>query len=112
MPNIGDSGLESLVANICAEASLTGLVFQYPIRLNGRDRRIDFAVPDLKLAIESDGYEFHRGRQAFEDDRRRGQVLTAAGYTVIRVTWRQLVQEPLAVVARLASALSLGGREK
>jgi hypothetical protein len=35
-------------------------------------------------------------------------VLVAAGYRVIRVTWRQLMDEPLAVVTRLAQALAVG----
>jgi very-short-patch-repair endonuclease len=58
-----------------------------------------------RLVVEVDGYAFHGHRQAFEHDRRRDQTLTAAGYKVIRVTWRQLESEALAVVARIAQAL-------
>jgi very-short-patch-repair endonuclease len=67
---------------------------------------VDFLWPDERLIVEVDGYEFHRDRAAFERDRRRDQILTAAGYRVIRVTWRQLRDEPVAVVARLAQALA------
>jgi hypothetical protein len=35
-------------------------------------------------------------------------ILVANGYAVIRVTWRQLVQSPEAVIARVAAALALG----
>jgi very-short-patch-repair endonuclease len=44
--------------------------------------------------------------RSFERDRRRDQVLVAAGWRVIRITWRQLTKEPLAVLARLAMALA------
>ncbi|MBV9838606.1 MAG: hypothetical protein JO156_10815 [Solirubrobacterales bacterium] len=44
-------------------------------------------------------------RAAFERDRRRDQILTAHGYRVIRITWRQLTREPFAVVVRVAAAL-------
>jgi hypothetical protein len=44
---------------------------------------------------------------AFERDRRRDQRLAAAGFQVIRITWRQLEAEPMAVLARLAQALAL-----
>jgi very-short-patch-repair endonuclease len=41
-------------------------------------------------------------------DRRKGLALVAAGYRVVRITWRQLEHEPLLVVVQLAQAL-IGG---
>jgi very-short-patch-repair endonuclease len=32
--------------------------------------------------------------------------LNAAGFRVLRITWRQLAEEPMAVIARLAQALA------
>ena len=58
------------------------------------------------LVVEVDGYAFHSSRRSFERDRRKDQELTAAGFRVIRVTWRQLADEPTAVVATLAAALA------
>ncbi len=66
----------------------------------------DFAWLDERLIVEVDGYRFHRSRRAFERDRRRDQAHTAAGYRVIRVTWRQLTEEPLAVAVTIARALA------
>jgi very-short-patch-repair endonuclease len=66
----------------------------------------DFLWPELKLIVETDGFDFHSSRSAFEHDRRRDQKLAAAGYTVIRVTRRQLEQEPYAVIARIAQAIA------
>jgi Protein of unknown function (DUF559) len=56
--------------------------------------RADFAWPDRKIVVETDGRKTHGTRQAFETDRRRDQRLTAAGWTVIRTTWRQLNHRP------------------
>jgi hypothetical protein len=56
--------------------------------------RADFAWPDRKIVVETDGRRTHGTRNAFESDRRRDQRLTAAGWTVIRTTWRQLTQRP------------------
>ncbi len=67
----------------------------------------DFLWAEHKLILEVDGYATHGNRLAFEADRRRDQVHIAAGYTVIRVTWHQLVNEPYAVIARIAQALAL-----
>jgi very-short-patch-repair endonuclease len=55
--------------------------------------------------VEVDGHTFHSSRVAFERDRKRDQRLVAAGYRVIRVTWRQLWDEAYGVVARVAQAL-------
>ena len=67
---------------------------------------VDFVWHDRRVVVEVDGFRFHSTRFAFERDRRRDAELSAAGYRVLRVTWRQLRDEPLAVIARLAGALA------
>jgi very-short-patch-repair endonuclease len=66
---------------------------------------VDFLWETERLIVEVDGYAYHGDREAFERDRRRDADLTAAGYRVVRITWRQLVEEPEAVAVRLAQAL-------
>lgn len=66
---------------------------------------VDLLWPDARLVVEVDGYAFHGYRAAFERDHRRDMALRDAGYEVVRVTWRQLVDEPLLVIAHLAQAL-------
>jgi hypothetical protein len=79
-----------------------------PHGASGRRYELDFLWRQARLAVEIDGYAHHADRDAFERDRRRDADLAAAGLTVIRVTWRQLEDEPEAVVARVA--LALGAR--
>jgi predicted transcriptional regulator of viral defense system len=52
--------------------------------------RVDFFWRDLKIVVEADSQKWHGSRQRQEIDRRRDQRLTAAGWTVIRTTWRQM----------------------
>jgi very-short-patch-repair endonuclease len=66
---------------------------------------VDFLWRAQNLVLEFDGFEFHRHRHQFEADRHRVQVLTAAGYRVIQVTWRQLGEEPMALAVRIGQAL-------
>jgi very-short-patch-repair endonuclease len=75
------------------------------IELGGYE--VDFLWRPKRLVIEVDGHQFHGHRRAFERDRKRDQALVASGYRVIRVTWRQLVDEPLALVARIAQPLGV-----
>ena len=67
--------------------------------------KVDLHWPQHKLIVEVDGFQAHGSRRAFEDDRRRDQILAAAGYTVIRITWLQLTNEPYRVIAAIAQAL-------
>ncbi len=66
---------------------------------------VDAAWPGRKPIVELDSWEYHRTRQAFEEDRKRDRRLKAAGWTVLRVTWRDL-DEPGRLAAELAVFLS------
>ena len=71
------------------------------------DYEVDFLWADKRLVVEVDGFAAHHTRRAFERDRDRDASLAAAGYAVVRVTWRQLIDRPQAVVARVAAALAV-----
>jgi very-short-patch-repair endonuclease len=66
---------------------------------------VDALWPHRRVIAEVDGYAFHRTRTAFERDRSRDADLEARGYTVVRITWRQLTDESEAVAIRLARLL-------
>jgi len=67
---------------------------------------VDFFWPDRKLIVETDGWATHGHRRAFESDRARDAQLVAAGYRVLRFTWRQVIHETLLVTVRIAQALA------
>ena len=69
---------------------------------------VDLVWRDQRLIVEVDGFRFHSSRSAFERDRRRDAELGTLGFRVMRVTWRQIVDEPQALIARLATALAVG----
>lgn len=66
---------------------------------------VDAYWPAQRLVVEIDGWRYHRTRKRFEDDRRKDAALTAAGYRVVRITYRRLHHESLAVAAELAVLL-------
>jgi very-short-patch-repair endonuclease len=51
---------------------------------------VDFLWADRALIVEVDGWESHRTRSAFEEDRARDARLAVLGYRVVRFTWRQV----------------------
>lgn len=71
---------------------------------------VDFHWPDERLVVEIDGFAYHGSRRAFERDRARDADLSRAGFRVVRVTWNQLLNEPLVLAARLGALLRGGSR--
>jgi len=91
---------------LCRRAALPQPRVNAWIVLDDRAVKADFLWPAQRLAIETDGHDFHSGRAAFERDRARDQRLTVAGYRVVRFTWRQLVGEPERVAATVRTLLA------
>jgi very-short-patch-repair endonuclease len=79
-----------------------------PPRTNARvgPYEVDFLWPEQRLVVEVDGFAYHSTRAAFERDRLRDASLQAADHRVMRVTWRQIAHERVALIARLAAALA------
>ena len=73
--------------------------------LRGRFIEVDCLWPRERLAVELDGRAVHAREAAFESDKWRDRELLAEGWRTARVTWRQLREEPDAVVADLRDAL-------
>lgn len=63
--------------------------------------RVDFAYPRLRILIELDSRRHHSAKLDFEADRARDNRLAAAGWRVLRITWRQLTEHPDDVVELL-----------
>jgi very-short-patch-repair endonuclease len=67
---------------------------------------VDFLWREQRLIVETDGYRYHRGSVAFEDDRARDNRLMALGYDVLRFTYWKVVNEPEAVAALVRARLT------
>jgi very-short-patch-repair endonuclease len=73
-------------------------------RIHGYE--VDFLWRAQRVALEIDSWDFHRTRNAFERDRLKGARLSAGGLNVVRATGRQINDEPVAVVVRIAQTLA------
>lgn len=68
---------------------------------------VDFCWVEQKLVVETDGYKSHRGQEAFESDRARDLRLRMLGYEVLRLSHRQVFDEPERILATLRPLLTL-----
>lgn len=103
------SELEARFATLCASAGLPEPVRQ--LRLpwapddGDRSGRVDVGFEPQRVIVELDSWRHHSSMAAFEQDRRRDQLATAAGWRPLRFTWRQLNDDPAHVLAVLAAVL-------
>jgi very-short-patch-repair endonuclease len=100
-----ESDLEEAFVELCEAAGISRPRGQVQLSAGGRSLRVDFLWPHHRLVVEVDGHASHGTRRGFEDDRRRDADLVAAGYRVMRFTWRQVAAGG-EVVTRLRALLS------
>jgi very-short-patch-repair endonuclease len=66
----------------------------------------DALWPAQRVIVELDSYDIHTTRQAFENDRKRDRDLQTAGYRTIRITYRQLTNDPTPLARQLHTLLA------
>ncbi len=86
------SGLEQRVARWMREAGLRGWRSNYRVDVgNGEQVEVDFAWPELKVALEVSPFFTHGSRAKQERDAQRRRLLVQAGWRIIEATDRDLV---------------------
>jgi very-short-patch-repair endonuclease len=95
------SELEQRFVSLCRRHRLP----QPLVNAGVHDYEVDFLWPDESLIVELDGWDFHRTRSAFEEDRARDARLSVLGYRVVRFTWRQVESRPGEVARTIRSLL-------
>ena len=94
---------EELLMGICDEFGLPRPRVNYPI--NGYIA--DFAWPEHRLIAETDGFETHGTRQAFEHDRQRDRDMLIDRWRTTRITYRQASRQRQKVGEELCALLGL-----
>ncbi|MEJ2861315.1 DUF559 domain-containing protein [Actinomycetospora flava] len=89
-----------------ARARITGWTANLPVDLPGLGRAVlDIAFPEHRIAIEIDGWAFHRDVDRFRRDALRQNEVVIGGWRVIRVTWYDLQEKPDYLVDVVVRAL-------
>lgn len=109
---LSESAGESRLRLIAADGGLE-LEPQFEIRLaDGRCFRSDFRVKGTRVLLEFDGlvkYAGAEGRRALAREKEREDALRAAGWIVVRITWREL-DRPAQLLARIKAAIATAER--
>jgi hypothetical protein len=107
-PRLTRSDWEAMTLAFCDRHGfhrpLTSVLFP----CGGRTYELDAFWPGHMLALEFDSWEYHRGKQAFREDRIRDRALTRAGVRTIRITAFDLGPGAAALAVDLGAILGAG----
>ncbi|GAA1074886.1 type IV toxin-antitoxin system AbiEi family antitoxin domain-containing protein [Tsukamurella spumae] len=96
-----ESEAERLFAALLRLHGMTG----WHTQLGFRGWAIDFAFPEFKVAVEINGWAFHRSRARWQSDQDKANALTIAGWSVLNFSWHHLTDDPEGVITTLAEAI-------
>jgi very-short-patch-repair endonuclease len=99
------SELEAAFTRFLRHCSLPAPRRNVHMQVGGIELEADCIWPGARLIVELDGRAFHDTASAFEHDRSRDRALAANGWTVIRVTWRQLHRDEAQLARDLRTLL-------
>lgn len=100
------SELEERFWQLCRGAGLPLPELNVPLALaDGEVATVDALWRRERVVVETDGRATHGTTAAFERDRWRDAQLQRAGYAVVRLTWRRVVDDPPAVARTLGEIL-------
>lgn len=97
-----ESPMESETRLAMIDGGLPTPALQYRlIDGNGEARRLDFAWPGQRVAVEYDGLDWHSGPDAMRRDRRRAQALLDIGWVVIAIVFEDVRYRAYDFVGRI-----------
>ncbi len=97
-----ESPMESEARLAMIDGGLPVPELQYEILDGNRElRRLDFAWPDHRLAVEYDGLDWHGDPEAMRRDRRRQAALHDIGWTVMAIVFDDVRHRAWEFVARI-----------
>jgi hypothetical protein len=104
--SLAESPMESEARLAMIDGGLPIPQLQYEIvDGNGELRRVDFAWPDERIAVEYDGLDWHSSPDALRRDRRRAAALMDVGWVVIAIVFEDVRYRSWEFVARIDAQL-------
>ncbi|MCW2526849.1 MAG: hypothetical protein JWM76_1709 [Pseudonocardiales bacterium] len=96
---------ERRIQRILHRAGITGWISNLTVTFDGSRFRIDIAFPELKIAIEVEGWAFHRTKERRDRDVAKLNALARHGWKLIVFTYEHTEDEAY-VVAEVESVLA------
>jgi very-short-patch-repair endonuclease len=100
------STLEVLTRRLLVARGLHDFVRELPLTWNGRTYRYDFAFPDRRVILETNGRRWHDDAADYEYDQEKWSVPARHGYRIVFATWDKVTRRPDELLGELSAALA------
>ena len=101
------SVFDAQVLQLIMRAALPEPVRQHPVICDDITYHLDLAWPQYLIAIECDGFQFHRTPDRMGSDQERMKELNLRGWMIHRVTWQMLKKSPEAMIDDFRRSIAL-----
>ena len=92
---------------------IEGIELEFKGAIPKRRFSLDIAIPSLKIAIEVDGWQYHgKYKESHTRDRERQNLLTLAGWRILRYTAKQINESIESCVSEIESLVELVKNDK
>lgn len=98
---------ERLLHRLLHAAGIGGWQANRAINLKNDTKVGDVVFDKIRLVLEVDGFAFHSAHERFQDDRSRQNLLVRSDWTVLRLTWWQLTNDPQGVVSEIRETIAM-----
>lgn len=100
------STLEVKMRRLLAASDLPAFLREVPLTWGGRTRYFDFGRPTDKLVLECNSKRWHDDPADYTDYNDKASIPGKLGWTIIFVTWDDVIQRPVKVIADIRGAVS------
>ncbi len=100
------SRFETDVFRLLRDGGIQPQARQHPVKVGGKTFYLDMAYPHLKVAVEALGYEPHTDPAAWENDQKRHNLLSGAGWRMVYVTQLRRRRDPTGILREVRMNLT------
>jgi Protein of unknown function (DUF559) len=102
--------MERRFLSLCRRFGLPRPAVNQPMAVPGEQWECDFVWHRERVVVEVDGWKTHQTKRAFQEDRRRDQLLRLEGWQVVRFTWDDVTERPEHVAKVVRAMLATAAR--
>lgn len=100
------STLEVKTRRLLVANDIDDFVREFPLIWSGRTYRYDFALPDRRVILETNGRRWHDDASDYEYDNEKWSVPARHGYRIVFATWDKVTRRPQQLITELTATLA------
>jgi very-short-patch-repair endonuclease len=100
------STLEVKTRRLLVAHGFNDFVREFALAWNGRTFYYDFALPERRVILETNGRRWHDDATDYEYDQEKWSVPARHGYRIVFATWDKVTRRPADLIAELMATLA------